>query len=298
MIYPERPLLDQKDGDLTLTLHSAVANGQGNYKLKDSDVSLPEFFTFYFNASDQMLQDFNENDVKLWFNFNLDSTGRMIDIVTRKSAGEEYDSLLFDFLEKCPPLDMSEIDGKYWTGHQFRLSVEDHTYSEHLDFVMAKKKKNYREKKMKGVNWSIIDHYQIETIHRQMVEFIFNKKKDKSHCVMPLGGTITLYEELYEMKGDSELEVFFEEPELDSIWVFITFKDCRAYMSRETNKASHKFIHLPSGLSATAVAISYKGDRPVMSVKEFVTGESELRMPRFKRFSLNDLDEALSFIHY
>jgi len=91
------------------------------WKLKNNSQTFIEYFDSTFVAPPLMSEKFILNDYELKCDINIDTLGKIYKIIVYKSSTVEMDSIIFNFIQNAPLIDISSM-GNYSPDEKYHIS--------------------------------------------------------------------------------------------------------------------------------------------------------------------------------
>jgi hypothetical protein len=244
-------------------------------RFKESDQNLTNYFHQKFSVSQDIFVSLRAQP-RIGIAFEVDKSGNLKNIVYEKTGIQEFDSLMLDFFNTLPKLDVSKIK-KYRKSKQYQMVIGKYWYGSR-DYDLEYYEKNIEDKYASFKDQAITKIDQSELNYYVLAASSFGWINCDRFYQTP------------EKKLDYVVNV---KDKIGDMKIVIVFKEMNSIMQGYHQAGQTKFAKIPINQPIKIIGISYENEKPMLAIAETITSEQGFELTDFKEFTLDELKSQL-----
>ena len=263
---------------------------KNKWKFKNEERNMIHYFNEEFNGLSSRSVRYNEymnvydwvnNRRDYWLGARVyyDADGKVEDVkfTTISYSGRKYHDRIRDFMTSLPPLDMETVSLTHKYDHRRKCNLI--CFAVHVELDKDKYKTSFKSK------YEVYEDKVIKEIPRAELDYFIQASTEV--------GWINC--DRFPAKKRDQVKLQVASSTSQETQFFLIFEDMNAMVcGNNTGPAKCSFPNAPKGEQVKLVGISFRGDQPVMCIRQMAIDKSNIVLNDFQPFSVNELEEAIN----
>lgn len=245
------------------------------WKLKRSNETLINYFDQNFPLSKDLADQMIENKKKAEVTIYIDDSGNLKDIFYKKTGIQELDSLVLNFFNTLPQLEISSIlQHRLSKGYKIQIGgvwLCETDYDPKFNQKFEEKYAAFKDQAITQIDQSELNYYVLAASSFGWI-----------NC--------DRFYQSAEKKVDYAVNV---KDKIGDMKIVIVFKEMNSIMQGYQQDGRTKFAKVPINQPIKIIGISYENEKPMLAISETITSEQGFELTDFKEFTLDELKSQL-----